>query len=235
MAEGNLADVIRRIVSDAASEHRGARIRIWIVVVLLVVVAGYMGWIYSSIGKLDATLLTQRAREKMQDELPGFRLRLADEMIAKAPMMVEHGVEQIRKAPPLLSRQVESMVTEKTKGMLLELEDQLDAELRYDLEERLRELKTMGKDRSPREQIEAVLDQVQSDYRTRMEGLVDEMYVQYADEIGAVNEFLTRLQSAPDLSPRERIQKDIIQATVALRAHFVDVEEPSPDPAEAGK
>jgi len=232
MAELN--DVIRRIEADAATEHGRAKTRIGIIGFLLVFVMAYMSWMYISLGKLDAAFLASAARGQIQVELPGLRAQLSQQMIDQAPGLIAHGIEQLKRAPPLLSQQAENMIAEKTKGALLDLEDQLDAELGYDLEDRLTQLGVVKPDGSPEEQIELVLDEVRDDYRTKMEGLVDEMYVQYADELGAVNEFLTRLQSADDLSPRERIQKDIIECTVSLRDHFIEVHEPNPRPGESG-
>ncbi len=234
MAEITLSEMVRKVEDDAAKEHKKAKVRIGILALLTVFVCAYMTWIYVSVAKLDAGALTEVGRDWLVREMPNFRSGIADQMKDQAPAMVEHGIVYLKKAPPVVSQRVEIMVLRKTQGVLLDLEDQLDAEMGQDLEEHLAELERQNPDMTPQARIEAVLEEVRDGYRTKMEGLVDEMYIQYADELGAVDEVLTRLRTAKDLTPRERIQKDIIEATVALRAHYVEPEYPDTQGFGAG-
>ena len=69
--------------------------------------------------------------------------------------------------------------------------------------------------------MDEMMQQLRGDYRASVTGMSDQLYVEYAKEIRSLDEFLVRLRTDEHLSPRERTQKEIIEASVALRRHFI--------------
>lgn len=218
-------DLIEDYSDRTEAVHRKARSRITMTAALVVVVCCYMGWLYHSISKLDAEAVTEIARVEVQSRLPEMGERLEQMAIEAAPAVMDQAEDAILSAPAALRDSVESRLLSGTDAVIDETAHKLDEALTAAIAPNLDAMEQSFGDDTPT--LDDMVASLRESYRTNLQGMTDELYVAYAQEISGVDDFLVRLKTAEDLSPRERAQKEIIEASVALRRHFIEPIEPT--------
>ena len=220
-----LAELMDDFRDRAEAGHKKARFRIGLTGVLMVVVCGYMGWLYHNISKLDAQAITEIARAEVQSRLPEVGEQLEQMAIDAAPAVIDHAETAILAAPGALRDSVESRLLSGTEAVIDDTARNLDQQLTAAIAPNLAALKAASGDAAPT--LDQLVTSLRKSYRASVEGMTGELYLAYAREISGVEDFLVRLKTAEDLTPRERVQKEIIEASVALRRRFVEPIEPT--------
>ncbi len=218
----NLQELANRIEADAASLHARLKRRNVILVALIVFVFGYMSWIYNKVGDLNAEALTDIAAAELRTNLPEMRQDFSQRLIDATPDVIAMGEKRVREAIPELGTRIEELALGGADQALIKLEEDLGNELALDLAERMETLERADIGSTPEARVNAVVAFVTEDYRSRVDDMVDRLYTDYSKQMGGLNEMLVRLQTAKDLTPREKAQKDIIECSVALREHYIE-------------
>ncbi len=217
----DLTQIIESVRNQAAENERRARRRIAITAGLCVFVAGYMTWMHTQFSKLDADAVTVIARAEVEAHLPELADHVTQVALDAAPGLMDQGEAAVMRMPSTLRDTVESRISEKTDGLIDEMAHRLNAELGAALDPHIELLASSGKDGEPAS-LDDLMDNLREQYRTNAGNLVAQLYVAYAKEISGVNDYLVHLRDSEHLNEREGIHKEIIHASVAMRAHFIE-------------
>ncbi len=217
----DIQNLVERFRSGVESETKKARRRTWLLGALIVFCCGYMSWLHHSVSKLDAQAVTAIARAHVESQLPELSERLTEVAIDAAPDVIDRGEAVIRRAPSALRDTVEERLLRETDAVMEQLAEQLDQDLGDSIDGYLRAVASAGNGTPGSPTPDELMTELRRVYREKAGILLDHLYVAYATEIGAVDEQLERLRTSDQLSPRERAQREVIEASVALRKHFI--------------
>jgi type VI protein secretion system component VasK len=221
----NLSDIIAELRETSRQAERRAKRRVVVTTLLALCAACYMTWLHAEFSKLDAQAVTEIARTEVQARLPEIGDRVTQMALDAAPDLMDRGEEALLSAPSAILDNVEERLADKTDEILAEVSATLDRELDAFVGPRLEELEKLSEGGDP-PPLDDLMSEVRAKYREQASGLMAEIYVAYANEIGGVNDYLLHLKTGEELTRRQKIEKEIIEASVALRRHYVDPIEP---------
>jgi len=217
----DLSQIIANFRERADENERRMKRRIAITAVLCVFVAGYMTWMHAQISKLDAEAVMDIARAQVEAKLPELGEELTTRAMEAAPDLMDQGEAAVMRVPSMLRDTVEARLDERADGLIDDMATRLADQLSSSLDTRLERLAEAGEDGRP-PALDDLMTELREQYRTKAGSLVAELYVAYAKEIGGVNDYLIHLRDSQELNERERIRKQIIHASVALRQHYIE-------------
>ncbi len=222
MAEtSKMADLIVAFRETAQHAEKRARRRIVVTTILAVAAACYMTWLHASFSKLDAAAVTDIARAEVQSRLPELGDKLTSMAIDAAPGLMKRGEDALLSAPSALRTTLEERLASHTDAVLDDVAAKLDTELDNFVTPRLEQLNAASENGVP-PPLDDLMQELRKEYRTKATALMYELYIAYSREIGGVNDYLLRLKAGENLSRRETIDKEIVEASVALRRHYIE-------------
>jgi len=217
------------IVSDyrlrTAAAERRAKTRVVCTTLLALAAAVYMTWLHATFSKLDAQAVTEIARAEVQSRLPELGDRVTQMALDAAPGLMDRGEQALLAAPAQLADSLEERLATGTDRILDEVTTRLDTQMEAFVTPRLEQLEETAQVGDP-PSVDELMQELRNQYRVKATALMDELYVAYAREIGGVNDYLVHLRDGEHLTAREAIEKEIIEASVALRRHYVTPVEP---------
>jgi hypothetical protein len=217
--DDTLTALVTEFRETAEAAHRKARFRIGLTMAMIAFVGAYMAWIHNGLSQLDAPAVTAIARIEVESRLPEMGAQLTQAAKDAAPGLLDRGEGALMSAPSMLRDHLEGRLLDSSDDMVARATEHLNEQLTLAFEVKLEGLQeqTGGQ----RITMDEMIQQLRGDYRASVTGMSDQLYVEYAEEIHQLDEFLVRLRTDEHLSPRERTQKEIIEASVALRSHFI--------------
>lgn len=217
------------IVSDyrlrTAAAERRAKTRVVFTTLLALAAAVYMTWLHATFSKLDAQAVTEIARAEVEARLPELGDQVTQMALDAAPGLMDRGEQALLAAPAQLADRLEERLAAGTDRVLDEVALKLDMHLDDFVSPRLEQLEETAQVGDP-PPVDELMQQLRGQYRAKAGALMDELYVAYAREIGGVNDYLIHLRDGEHLTGREAIEKEIIEASVALRRHYITPVQP---------
>jgi len=208
-----LADLVEREIQATQASAR----RLWLGgAVLIVIVIGYMSWIFSQLRPWTdpeevALVLQQTALDQLEPLSESLETALRD----SAPDLTRQVTQTVIKSIPELRKEIEKHggkvadeLVEYIDGHIGELIDQVIRDYKKDIEDVIPLLETKEGTAKFRKIMEDAC-------RESVLPSLDAQIQDYLDAIRAVRRKLERLQSAPDLTPEEKMEREII-ATWAI-------------------
>ena len=221
----NLADIVTDLREATLRAERSAKRRVVVTTLLALGAACYMTWLHAEFSKLDAQAVTEIARAEVQARLPELGEQVTQMALDAAPGLMDRGEQALLSAPSAILTNVEERLAEKTDAVLAEVSVTLDRELDDFIGPRLEQLESVSAGGDP-PSLDELMEGLRAQYREKAAGLMSEIYVAYAHEIGGVNDYLLHLKTGEELTRRQKIEKEIIEASVALRRHYIEPIEP---------
>ncbi|MCK6482236.1 MAG: hypothetical protein HUU06_10290 [Planctomycetaceae bacterium] len=223
---GAAARLLATVVADHEAAARRTRASIVVLLLLNLFVVGYMTWIRSSLRKLDARELTLIAGQQAEARLPDLERDLGDFLVESAPAVTDRGREILLAAPAAVREQMEVVLERRIREEIANLEQTFDAGFQAALEGRIADLRAAYPAGSDEARLHAFLDDVLSEYRIRMEAMIDSLYGSFRSEVQKLDAKFRRFQTARDLTEQEALQKEILEAWVVLvEKHRITEEE----------
>jgi hypothetical protein len=194
------------------------------------VILGLYGmYLYSFLDKLEAEALTRIAGTSFEDRLPDIKARLKEHAIRVAPEVLQNLKDALLKLPDSARRAVEKQLSEESKKLLAKAEAQMSVELTTITRASIETIEQGSPAKTPEERLHDVLAKSHDAYQEKMRVLVDTLYEDYAREAKQLNQTLEKLRQGKDLSEREKLEKELIEAWIVL-VHKHEITKPEPLP-----
>jgi len=219
-----LASVRQEIERDHTGASNRLKVAIGIQAFLILFVAGYMTWMFGSLKKLDAATLTNVAAVEVEGRLPELRASVRDYALEMAPELTDGARDLLLDVPARLRANLEEQVVAQTDMLVYDFERELDALLTEMLTSQIEQMQAAAPNASPEEQLDSLVVDVSGLFRETMKEAIDEVYIDYADEIAKLNDHLEYLRAGRGLTEAEKIDKQLIETWLVL-VETVDTEE----------
>jgi len=211
-----LGDLIDREIQVVRTSTR----HFWIGGALLIlVIIGYMSWIFSHLRPLadpeEAAILLQQTA---LNRLPQFSASLEAALRDAAPDLTRQATQRVLDAIPRIRKEVEKRagrvgddLASYIDSHLGELIDQVIRDHKKEIKELIPQLKT-------KEKAQEFTNLLETACRKSIMDVLDVQLKEYLEALRAIRHKLERLQSAPDLTPEEKLEREM----VATWAIFID-------------
>jgi hypothetical protein len=213
MTTGNqamsLEDLVRRLEDDLEQTQRRGKRRIATLAVLILVVLGYLSWIHTQVVRMDAEAVSDVATGYVLANLPQVKQQLRAELIDAAPQLTDEAKRALLGAPRFFRKQIEAALPYASSALALRLEDELTAHLTMVVEE-LADLP------EERRNVKDLVEDARAAYQGMLLTIIDDMHGQFAGAMRDLNKRLRELQTSKKLTPRQKVEKELIEASVVL-------------------
>ena len=226
LRDSSLVDLGEDILGDQAASTRRSRIFLAFQFVFLAFVLGYMTWLFGAVGALDAEALTSIASDRFEAMLPDLREDAQEYAISIAPELTDQAQEALLALPHTVGGWIEEHVSVETEKILAEFEMELEANFTAILESQISSIRSQYPDATVGELADQAIRGITGTYREEMRAAVDAMYERYAEKVRQLDRYLVHLQTSEELTETERLDKELIEAWVALvHTHQITVPE----------
>ena len=220
MSSNNPENTLDLLSTELAKEDEGAISRarrgIVIRVALTVFIAAYMSWILGAVSKLDATELTRIASVEFEERLPDFRIEIRNYAIDQAPEIMDRAQDFLLMLPVRLREGIEHQLMEEGSLVVASVESDVDDALTIVIEDQLRALRDADPGANHEQSLDALILGISDTFRQTMVAALDEIYENYAEEVGRLERHLRHLQNDTELTEQEKIDKQLIEAWMVL-------------------
>lgn len=206
----SLQQNVDTMVSSARSRARTTGTIMFIVVLAL---GGYYTWAYNKIQnevKLDT--LGAIAEGELNRLLPEAQDELTQALKDYAPTLMDMAAEKAMEGPRELKEWLIAYTVPEIKRELEKIVDELQPALETQLEELAAEFKNVPE----AERGEKVMERLAEDFRTQVIAAIDQAHASFAGKLNERIDYIQFLAKNQGLNEREKIQRDLLQATVAV-------------------
>ena len=211
-----LTELREEMEQQQRNAERRAKTGIAVRAALIVFVFAYMTWLSGAVTRLDAQALTQLAATHIEERLPELRAELGAFAIKAAPGVTDQARDLLLALPGSLRGHVEGPIVAELDRLMTRFETDVDAAITIVVDDQMALVRDAMSDADPEAQLDAIVLGVSDAFRETMIGVLDELHVDYANEIQRLNTRLVRLQRVSDLSPSERIDKQLLEVWMTL-------------------
>lgn len=204
----SLAEIEARIAGDLEEIRRRGRRRIVVVGVLAFVVLGYLSWAMARVESVGPEAVAEIAGGYIRVNLPAFEDALRQSLVNSAPEVVERLRVALINSPKTLRRQAEAALPYGTELLARRFRNELDAYL----DAAVQGMVEATPDRDP----EKLVENARAGFHGMINTILEDMHDQYAAQVAEVVRELRRLAAGKNLSKRDRVKREIIEATLAL-------------------
>jgi hypothetical protein len=141
---------------------------------------------------------------------------LRDYAIAMAPELTDRAQDLLLELPGQVRETIEEQLTNQTDTWIARFEGDLDAALTTIIDEQIELIQAESPGSTPEQQLDAIILGVSAIFNDAMTEAMDEMYLHYAEKLREVNGHLDHLLRDPNLTEQEVIDKQLIEAWMAL-------------------
>lgn len=229
--------ILLRLVEKLEADHqamvRHARQGVYVRVGILGLVIAYMSFIYSQFTWLSGDRVVKMAGEEARAQIPVLKQQLVSFAKDAAPEAGAKLREALLHMPTHASKGLVDLINDETGKHIPEFERNLNNATTGTLLEHITVVKARNSKAPAQEQLAELRKTIRRDFSGHLMAATDLLHDQFHREIDKINTYLVRLQTAGDLAPRERIEREMIEAWMTLvRHHRVTDPKVSSDSAE---
>ena len=209
---------LKQIESDQRKVIKSEKTRIAILGVLILFVCCYMGWIYGFVkNELTPDKVSNDIGTYVIRNIKPMQKELTTKLVSQAQVWTESSLDEIRNSPQKLRGELEKQV-EATARPLMDtfeaslnkaMEDHNDFMISY-IQERVQH------DGTSDDKMELITDFVIKEFKEQATRSIGALETGVTEQVTLVNNNLDRLLTAHDLTSHEKLQKEIIEVTLAL-------------------
>lgn len=193
---------------------------------LVLVSAAALGNLTRLTFALDAKTLTEIGRAHVESSLPTSREAIKTVLETEAPRLVSgvlaSAVGTLPALRPLLVREV----SEKTRLSTEIFEQQLLTEMQRAIQSTKADIDQAYPEATDTEKLDRLVSSVAAKFNENVQSSFEALYPEYAAEMERVHTLLETLRTKDEkaLTPKERLQKEIIQTVLRMAIHSHDEE-----------
>jgi len=219
-----MSDIDKKVEDYFATRLKSLKIRIGVLAVLLVIVIAYMAWIHAQVTAIDADAVVEVAQYEVQERLPDMERQASVFLIDNAPAMFDMLEENLLAAPAKLRGYGVERINTHAKSRMVEYEAKLDELLERAIAVGIEELEKIDPERSREEQLEFATEVAIEQFEETMTEFFVNLEANYEQDLKGFNDYLEQLADGGDLGPKQRIERELILATLALKDRAEEVE-----------
>ncbi len=170
---------------------------------------------------LDAQALTEIGRAELERNLPGGRESMKAFLEGEAPHIVSGLIAGFTEAIPSLRPFLLEQLTEKTRTITQSFEEQLAQEMKSFIRSSKEDIDQELPGATDVEKLEKLVAVVAAKFEENVSSSFEGLYPEYAAEMEQIRMFLENLRTKAEsqLTPKEKIEKEIIQTLLRLAVH----------------
>lgn len=215
-----LGEVMEQVRAISEYDEKHLRRTVGVKLVVVAVVALYLGWAYVNVRSIDADLVVFSAVERVNEAIPTAKQRAVEHLTEIAPAVVDQAAEQALKNLPDMEKTLE----ENAKAALIALADSQQKDLLAWISEFIAGSKAVVDENFPGassyEKISAMRKYVLEDVQESLKGVSYQIGEDMRDNSIAPD--LQRLLTGKNLSEKEKLQRDIIALAYLLVQQNLD-------------
>lgn len=212
-----LARLQKNIEQDNAEAVRKARRGVVVQGVVLVVVFAYMTFLYSQISKLNPDEFIGIIGTEAENQLPALKEAMVTHAKEIAPAATEQFKTYLLQLPDQGSEYLVNLAQQQAVHRLPQFEKQIDEALTLIITEQIATIKSESAGSPTTEdQVRRLFNETRDEFRAKMLACVDDLYTHYHRAVMDARNQMVRLASAPDLTEKEALQKEIIEVWMVL-------------------
>jgi hypothetical protein len=173
---------------------------------------------------LDAKALTEIGRAEVEKSLPGSREAAKALLEAEAPRLVSGVISSAIGVLPALRPMLVQEVSEKTRLSTEIFESQFVSEMQRVIQTTKSDIDQAYPEANEAERLDRLVSSVATKFNENVESSFHALYPEYSAEMERIRILLEtlRTKSEKDLTPKEKLQKEIIQTVLRLAIHSHD-------------
>jgi hypothetical protein len=214
------ADLFEEIREEHREMRRLAKRRVVLLGILLPLMLAYTGWIYSQVRQIDEAAVAQAMRGYVLANLPELRESLRTALTESAAQTTDLGKQALLQMPTLLRHRVDDSLPAGSKELASRFEDELNLHLEIAVDGIADLLRDHNGKQAHNGNLQKLARDARETYRGMILTIVDETHDDYVAEIDKLNTRLQRLETGRSLSQREKVQREIIEASLILMDRY---------------
>ena len=165
---------------------------------------------------LTADAMVQMARTHVEPELPDARATMEEHLIREAPAVVRSSMQSVLDTLPNLRVYLTRSFSERLDLVNEKFESRVRRLMVIAIRESKADLDRRYPDRSDREKLELLGEEVAKRLEKTTDDALDALYPEYTAEMRRLREDIERLYSGNPLSREDQIKRDLLQTMVML-------------------
>ena len=214
----NLRHLLSHQLERARRKHRGILVA---GVILMIATIASLGNLTRLTFALDAQTLTELGRSQVEQSLPAGRVSMEKYLRGEAPRIAQGVIASLVGSIPSLRSLVLQQFSERLQQLTIDLELRLSNEMRQAIQNSRSQIDVEFPNDSEMEKISRLMAIVAERFEANAESAFLALYPDYSHEMEKVFQYLEDLRTKPEqsLTPKERLQKEIIQTTLRITLH----------------
>jgi hypothetical protein len=193
-----------------------------VLVLLALVTAGYLSFVYTRLAKVDAPTVVEMAASQIEPKLDGASGKLSEALKAKAPELVSEVEKALMALPDQLTAQGRTKLNQTFRENLPVIEEELYKTLR-DL---IVAAKTKAIDEGINPDDPASFDRIVANVAPMIHDeatkAIDGFYQKYTNSAQELVAYMQQLGENKNLDARAQLHREIVSLTLALMAKHSD-------------
>ncbi len=167
---------------------------------------------------LTADAMVQIARTQMEPELPGARATMEEHLIREAPTVVRNTMQSVLDTLPSLRVHLTRSFSKRFDQVNEKFESRVRDLMVIAIHESKANLDRQYPDRSDREKLELLGEEVAKRLKKTTDDALDALYPEYTAEMRRLREDIERLytENPEHMSREDQIKRDLLQTMVLL-------------------
>lgn len=209
-AETQLRDAV-------ASAKKRRTLTLVAMIVFCLILAGYLGFAYSQIAKVDAATVMALAETQADPYLNQSAASWSEQLKDRAPGVVDQAGEAALSMPAMFTERVVSYAESKAEAEMPALEKQFNELITRLLDEAEAAIKSEYPDGQIDEQrAEAFLTRVADQFGASLDGEIDKLYLRYAEVSDELINALDELAHGEDLTKTQQLHRELLESFLTL-------------------
>jgi hypothetical protein len=211
-------ELTTQINEFAAKRRRKQRITAIVGVLLAVTVSFSLGGLTNMTKRLDAEAIAQIGRQKIQDRLPGARVKVQNYLEAEAPRIVGNTLRSMMNSLPHVRGFIFKGLNTKLDELNFEFEKKTLTAMTTFVQESKIDIDNAFPDMTDREKLEKLVDHVSRRFADTIAESTRNLYPAYKEEMGRLIAHLDNLEhkDPATLTDKEKTHKEIIQTLLQM-------------------
>jgi hypothetical protein len=195
---------------------RGLRVRIAVLASLILVAAIYLAIVLKMVTDITPTQVVRFVAGEVESRLPSMQVQLQQQAIAVAPDALTLAEKYLISLPAELRQRTELRVKRAFRERMPTYQEDLNRLLERAINDGLADLDRVDPGASREQQVASliagILGRVEQDLGTYLA----QVGLAYQQDLEEFNGYLRQLSEGRNLGERQRLERDLIQATIAL-------------------
>jgi hypothetical protein len=209
---------LKQIEADQLKVIKSEKLRIGILSVLILFVCCYMGWIYGFVkNELTPEKVSNDLGTAVIHQIKPMQKELTTRLVSKAQVWTESSLAEIKQSPAKLRVELQRNVENMTKPLMETFETSLSKAIEDHNEFLVKYIEErVAHDGTSDDKLELINDYVIKEFKEQALRSLNSLESGVTQQVSLVNHNLEHLLTAHDLTPQEKLQKEIIEVTLAL-------------------